>query len=270
MTSAHRVFAALPALALTAAAALVSPTLAHADVSAPDPIVIGHRGVKMPGTPENTLTAFRASVAGGATVLETDVQWTKDRKMVLLHDETLTRTTNCTGKVEDKTLTSIRKCKTDIDGKPVATFDELLTYADGANVDVDAELKLPGLTVAEAQTYVDLIAKHGVLDHVIATSFYTSNLNRLKSASGDSRIRRGIIDFDHPHTAQEAAERGSIVAPNLDHTDAARVAEAHAAGLLVYVWTLRTDAEYARAKSLGVDGIITDDPAGLTKWLATH
>lgn len=241
----------------------VGTSPAHA--STPDPIVIGHRGVTLKGVPENTLTAFRTAVKGGADMLETDVQFTKDNRAVILHDATLTRTTTCTGRVKTKTLKTVRRCKTD-DGKPVATFGELLDYARSAGVKVDAEVKLAGLTSAQARAYVAEIKAHGMTGRVVATSFYTSNLSRLKS----SGMARGIIDYNRPHTAEQAAERGSVTAVNLDHTDRERVSEAHAAGVNVYVWTLRTDSEYARAKAMGVDGIITDDPAGLTKWLANH
>jgi glycerophosphoryl diester phosphodiesterase len=237
-----------------------------AQADTPDPVNIGHRG----GRPENTLTGFRVGVAGGAKVLETDVQWSKDGRMFLLHDDTLTRTTNCTGTVITKTAATLRRCLTDADHQPLPYFDDLLDYARAAGVGVDAELKLPGLTVAQAQTYVDHIAARGMKGQVTATSFYTSNLNRVRSAVGDEGIARGIIDYDRPHTAAEAAERGTVIAANLDHTDADRVKAAHAAGVRVWVWTVTTDAGYAKAKAIGADGIITNDPAGLTGWEATH
>jgi len=71
------------------------------------PKIIGHRGIPHL-TPENTMASFRAAVENGADGLETDVQMTKDGELVLIHDETLDRTTNGKGLVLTHTLSELK------------------------------------------------------------------------------------------------------------------------------------------------------------------
>jgi len=69
---------------------------------------VAHRGGIVPGYPENTLAAFRQAVKHGAEVFEVDLRGTKDGEVVIMHDETLDRTTNGTGNVTDYTLAELK------------------------------------------------------------------------------------------------------------------------------------------------------------------
>lgn len=94
---------------LLALAAVLLPAPGTAAGAAP--IVIAHRG-RDATTPENTLAAFRHSIALGITILETDVRRTKDGELVLLHDETVDRTTNGHGRIGDLTLAQVQALDT--------------------------------------------------------------------------------------------------------------------------------------------------------------
>ena len=100
---------AAAALALAAAPAQAAPE------------VFAHRGGPYirgkPVFPENTLPAFGLAALQGDP-LEFDIKLTADRVPVVIHDATLDRTTNCTGRVADKTLAQLRKCKADVLGVP--------------------------------------------------------------------------------------------------------------------------------------------------------
>ena len=78
------------------------------NTSSGSPIVVGHRGTTN-DAPENTLTAFKVAAESGAIGVEFDVDFTKDGHAVIIHDETVDRTTNGQGRVCDLTLESIRK-----------------------------------------------------------------------------------------------------------------------------------------------------------------
>src|SRR5215207_6076978 len=77
----------------------------------PKRLIAGHRGTTV-GADENTLSAMSYAHRAGADILEADVRLTSDKKMVIMHDRTLTRTTDCSGAVSDRTLTYVKGCRT--------------------------------------------------------------------------------------------------------------------------------------------------------------
>jgi len=102
------------------------------EIQLPEKGLCAHRGA-METHPENTLTAFRAAVEAGAHMIEFDVQLTKDNKMVVMHDGTVDRTTNGTGKVSELTFAEIRKLDAgswkspEFAGEKIPTLDETLS-----------------------------------------------------------------------------------------------------------------------------------------------
>ena len=104
------------------------------------PKVTAHRGGSYE-RPENTLDAFRNAVAIGADMVEFDVRSTADHRLVVLHDRTLDRTTNCTGTVFQLTFEQVRACRTDGNGQPVPTLEEALDYFAPISVDIAPEIK---------------------------------------------------------------------------------------------------------------------------------
>ncbi|MFW5830662.1 MAG: glycerophosphodiester phosphodiesterase [Prolixibacteraceae bacterium] len=101
------------------------------EVQLPEKGLCAHRGA-MGTHPENTLLAFREAVKAGAHMIEFDVQLTKDNKMVVIHDGTVNRTTNGTGKVSELTFAEIRKLDVgswkspEFAGERIPTLDETL------------------------------------------------------------------------------------------------------------------------------------------------
>jgi glycerophosphoryl diester phosphodiesterase len=110
--------------------------------------VIAHRGSST-DRPECTLAALRRAIVVGATASEVDVRWTRDRQLVILHDETLDRTTNGTGKVGAATLAEVRRLDAGswFDAKyrteKVPTLREVLEVGRG-RIDVLLDLKEQG------------------------------------------------------------------------------------------------------------------------------
>ncbi|HEU0118836.1 MAG TPA: glycerophosphodiester phosphodiesterase [Alphaproteobacteria bacterium] len=126
-----------------------------------NPPVIAHRGVRTKA-PENTLAAFKEIPASGATWLETDIKLTHDGMPILMHDDTLDRTTNGKGAVADMTWADMQRLDAgswfdpSFAGERVATLAELLRYANTYHLHVNLELKpCPGRT--QATTMVALI-----------------------------------------------------------------------------------------------------------------
>ena len=122
----------IPVLVLLLAGLFTSNALAQTtDVSMPKRGLCAHRGC-LDSHPENTLPAFKQAIALGAQMIEFDIQLTKDSALVIMHDETVDRTTNGIGKVSDLTLAQVRqldagvKKGTSFAGTPVPTFAEVL------------------------------------------------------------------------------------------------------------------------------------------------
>ena len=111
-------------------------------------LVIAHRGASG-HAPENTLAAFKRAVALGATFIETDLQLTRDSRLVAMHDATVNRTTNGQGKVHDLTLMELRRLDagswfgSEFAGERIPTMDDILEFSKKHDVVFYLELK-PG------------------------------------------------------------------------------------------------------------------------------
>ena len=115
----------------------------RASMTTPDRLyVAAHRG-NSEKCPENTLEAFREAIANGVDMIETDVRLTKDRVLVLMHDETIDRTTDATGRVGDLTYEQLRRVNagTPEHFQPVPTLEELLALLKDTDLTLNLEFK---------------------------------------------------------------------------------------------------------------------------------
>ncbi len=122
-------------------------------------LLSAHRGAPVPGLPENSLAAFENALNYAPVLIETDVRRTRDGVLVLMHDETLDRTTTGTGRVEETTFEQIRALRLVADDSLVTAFRvptlaEALAWADGRAVlllDVKSDVPYPALVAALRQ-----------------------------------------------------------------------------------------------------------------------
>lgn len=105
-----------------------------------DVVFIAHRGI-VPGYPENTIAAFRQAIKYGVDAIEIDLRGTKDGKIVIIHDETLTRTTNGTGTVGNHTLAELKKLDAG-NGERIPTYEEVLKLVNGTGVRLILDIKV--------------------------------------------------------------------------------------------------------------------------------
>lgn len=101
--------------------------------------IVGHRGVRAL-EPENTMRSFKRAIDMGVDGIETDVQMTKDGHLILMHDHTVDRTTNGTGKVCDFTLEEIRALDAGM-GEKVPLLSEFLDLVKGTDLMLNVEMK---------------------------------------------------------------------------------------------------------------------------------
>lgn len=230
--------------------------------------LIAHRGGPR-YAPENTLLAFSNAIAVGADMLECDVHLTRDGEVVVIHDETLERTTNGTGWVMDLTLAELRSLEAGA-GERIPTLKELVALARPAGVELLVELKSPHLYPGIEFKVLTELEDEGYLDQCVLQSFDWDSLRRLRQLKPSARLGalydRWQLDVSWPPADAEyvcpMAEM-LLINPGLART-------AHAEGRGIFVWFGQWENEwlYRYLRAFGVDGIIADDPLALKKVLA--
>ena len=233
-------------------------------------IVISHRGEHL-HHPENTMAAFQAAIDAGADYFELDVRTTSDKKFVIMHDETLDRTTNGTGPVSKHTFDEIRaldagaKFSPQFAGTKVPTLDEAFDLAHGKiNVYVDTKN-------ADPQQLVDTIVRHDMQDHVViyGNPFFLYEVHKIRPTL---RVMPEAISPDICKFLARAMSLQVIAFDANDFKDPV-IACAKDANAKIYVDRLG-DADnpetWQKAIDLGAAGIQTNLPAELATWLRSH
>lgn len=243
----------------------------------PSFLILGHRGCMGPDKPaENTLAAFEYALNAGADGIEIDVHLSQDRWLVVIHDKTVNRMTNKTGRVKDKKLYTLKNH--DIEkGEVIPILEEVLEtveryFQDGRHLVVNIELKGEGTTEKVCEVIASYVARsRWSYQNFIVSSFDFDMLKEVYSY--DKRIPIGVLLHrrSDPNVQQIIQAIGFV--PYSLHfviykTSAALVAEAHAQGIKVICWGCENIPQrYAhRERSMeqiiadGIDGVITNDP----------
>ena len=148
---------------------------------------IGHRGMCQTMW-ENSLEGCIGAYQHGATHIEIDIQVTKDKKLAIMHDDTIDRTTTGTGHISDYTAEELKQFKIDStisvrmqgEGVAIPMLDEIFDYFKGKNLVVIVEIKTSDLDCV--QLLKEYIEAAEIQDQVIVISFYTSQLLKMKNA----------------------------------------------------------------------------------------
>ena len=233
------------------------------------PLIIAHRGDSA-NAPENTLAAFRLALANGADGIELDVMLSADQKLVVIHDDTLDRTTNGHGQVGKTPFAALRELdagswlKPEFKGEPLSLLDEVFAELGGKFL-INVELKnyktpkdqLPELVVA-------LVKKHGLGESVLLSSFNARNLPRAKALA--PKIRTGLLTLPGvlglPMRGFLGRRFGADdLNPYFKDVSARMVQSRHNLGQGVNVWTVDAPDDLRRMQAFGVDMIICNDPA---------
>jgi glycerophosphoryl diester phosphodiesterase len=240
--------------------------------------VIAHRGASGVA-PENTMAAFRKAVELGAGFIETDLQLSRDVRLVALHDDTLERTTNGRGPVSSRTLEELRgldagtwfRTSSDAEttrfaGERIPTIEDILTFGGQHEIGLLLEIKATGPSGAE-HAVVGALRASGELARSVVLSFTPGILKRVRQL--EPLIMTGFLYSDRlPAAIATAVDMGARqLLPRTDRITRELVAEAHAHDLKVVAWTANATDEMHKMISAGVDGIITDYPDRLLEVL---
>ena len=238
------------------------------------PLIIGHRGASAVA-PENTMAAFREAIAVGADGIEFDVRLARDGVPVVIHDSSLRRTGGLNKRVAD--LSSQEISKVDVGSwfaprftnESVPSLSELFTLFQSNNASLYLEMKCdsPAEYKPLAEACCQMIEEYSFKERVVVECFQLAALQILKEI--DSEIKTAAL-FDRVFTNQSVITRATQIgamAVALHHRLARRelVEKSKQVGLHVAVWTVDDPAWVQIARDIGIDALITNDPARMIK-----
>lgn len=226
-------------------------------------IITAHRGASHVA-PENTLAAVKKAVELGADCVEIDVWQAKDGEIVLMHDETLKRTTNETGEREIWTYTLEELKKLDAGfwfgeefrGEQIPTLHEVIQFAKG-RVKLNIEIKVSREEPEIAQKVIDIIRAEGFDKECMVTSFDRNTIETVKHIASD--IKTGFI-FNEDYSGNVFQGNWDVLSCNYKVVNKEFVASARKNGKEIHVWTVNNRLLMERLIGLKVDGIITNRP----------
>ena len=233
------------------------------------PIPFAHRGGA--GVfPENTMPAFQNAVDMGYAYLETDVHASKDGKVFAFHDDSLDRVTDHIGKISN--LTSKEISKIEINGfAKIPSLSELLETFPEVKINIDPK------TDSVVTPLINLLKHTNSVSRVCIGSFSDKRIKQvrkelgsglcvsagpkavMKFLAGKFRFSQSIPDY---HCLQVPQRSGPVRIITHDFVN-----KAHSKGLQVHVWTIDDPKEMSELLDLGVDGLMTDEPAILKNVL---
>ncbi|MBI3768207.1 MAG: glycerophosphodiester phosphodiesterase [Deltaproteobacteria bacterium] len=226
---------------------------------------IAHRGASG-RVPENTCAAFAAALALGVDAIELDCQLSADGVPVVIHDETLERTTSGIGPVAVKRWDELAALDAGawrgptFRGERIPRLADVLAQLDGRVV-LNVEIKSARDVGAIEAPLVALVAAHDALSWVLFSSFHEAAVRNVRAASTDAAI--GVLWDRRPATGALALAdelHARCIVPSRRLVTPELIAAAHARDLGVWVWTVNDVAEMRRLVAAGVDALFSDYP----------
>lgn len=215
-------------------------------------IKIAHRGASA-YEPENTLRSFERAIEMKADMIELDVRQSIDGHLVVMHDDTVDRTTDSSGLVSLKTLSELKELNAG-KGEQIPTLGQVIELGRGRAKFV-IELKENGVE----DKVVELINKNGLLDEVFIVSFKPNRLKMIKEL--EPKVKTGLIIFASLDPIRLAKNCGAdVVAPFRWFITKGLVERARQNGLYTFTWTVDDRLKAQTLKEKGVSGIVTNKP----------
>ncbi|MFO7663549.1 MAG: glycerophosphodiester phosphodiesterase family protein [Chloroflexota bacterium] len=232
-------------------------------LTATRPLIIGHRGASA-DAPENTLAAFALALEQGADGIEFDVRLCADGVPVVIHDDTVDRTSDGTGRVIDLTLDELKQLAID-QTHAIPMLDDVFETFGRAPL-YNVELKAGGGVGDNglAAAVVARIAAHRLGDRVLVSSFNPFVLRRARRLL-PTTVPVGLLRERAWLRAGHALVRAQADHPDHTLVDEALMGWARDRNLRINVWTVDDPAEAQRMTRLGVHAIITNKPSLIRK-----
>ncbi len=209
--------------------------------------------------PENTLVSFKKAIELGVDMIELDVHVCKTGELVVIHDETVDRTTKGQGLVAEMTLQELQKLDAG-KGEHIPTLREVLEYID-RKIKINIELKGKKTAQPTCEVIQEYVRdRQWRYDEFLVSSFDYDELRVCHALN--PKIAMGILiteqEFNYAQITKELSAKSMI--PEYLLVNEKYVNDAHESGLQVMVWTVNENNDIARMKLMGVDGIISNFP----------
>ena len=233
--------------------------------------IFGHRGA-MGHYPENTMLGFNKAQEMGADGIEIDVHLTKDKQVVVMHDENVDRTTTGKGLIKNWKIFELKKVSTGMHFKKLPKYNEtwhkervpelfeVLALVANNDMVINIELKTdvhdyPGI---EREVH-HVVASHGMKERVVFSSFNLETLKRLKKH--DSNVKVAYLSNELPENYEEMIDKYDLEAIHLNVKSAFENIELmKEKGIFFRIWTVNDREQMQQLINAGVRGIITDYP----------
>jgi len=250
----------------------------------PKTLIIAHRGASG-SAPENTLASFKKAMEMGTDAVELDVHLSSDGELIVIHDNTLDRTTTLKGNIKEHTLKEIKTADAgswfgaEWKGEPVPTLDEVLNTVNG-KVKVVIEIKdgsdvYPGIE----QKTIETIKRRGAEDWCILQSFSDVAVNKMLETKTTMPVYKLVVGNvpglplynDGKMHWGSAYHYKTIAGINPQQKFACKriVNKLHKRGQQIYVWTVNDEKVMKKLLRWGVDGIITNYPEKLKRVMGS-
>jgi len=244
---------------------------------------IAHRGGRRI-RPEHTIMAYDKALEDGADILELDVHETSDGVLVVMHDATVDRTTDCTGAIKEMTFEELRQCDAGYAlrdengdypyagmGLVVPTMEEVFDRYPGTPFVIEIKQQTPPIV----DHFVEVIREYGMTDAIIGSAFSDAVLGQLRAAAPEIATNMGENEtlvfwgkaydpvdpeYDPPAEFLQVPTTYNVGDRIVDVLHPGFIPRAHELDMYVQVWTINDEQDMRDLIAMGVDGIMTDDP----------
>lgn len=269
-------------------ASIVTPPAEHRSFfDLEGPLIIAHQGGEWL-RPSNTMPAFQNAVDLGVDVLEMDVHSTADNVLVLIHDDTVDRTTDGTGRIQDFTFAELQQLDagyywTDDEGQSypfrgqgitIPALEEILAAFPQMPVNIEIKQLEPSI----AGALCDMLRKYEMTEQALVASFHREAMLEFRALCPE--VATSMVESEiRLFYALNRAGLGSVFSPpghafqvpessgDTQILTNQFVSGAHGNNIAVHAWTINESEDMARLLELGLDGIITDRPDRMLELL---
>lgn len=235
--------------------------------------IFAHRGSK--GThPENTMAAFQKAAEIGAEGIEFDVHLSADGELVIIHDETLDRTTSLTGYVKDHSAQQLKtgdagvKFSREFLGERIPFLGEVFEWAKDNRLWMNVEIKTDKLAYEGIEQKIINAIRHHEMEHrVILSSFNHQSIEKVKLLAPD--LERALLFEGLPENLEQILrdKQESGFHPDKDSLNESVNELAKTLGYKIRPWVANDEADIIKLAEMGVDVIMTDFPEKALKAL---
>lgn len=220
-------------------------------------LIIGHRGASG-NSPENTIESFQKAILMHAGGIEFDVHLTSDQEIVVIHDDSVDRTTSGKGLVQNMSLRQLQELKID-NRLQIPTLKQVLDLS--SEILMNIELKGENTAEPVAKLIEKYVAqKDRSYAQFIVSSFDWKSLQWIREYYPE--IPLGVLTHTDLHLAISFAKfiKAQAIHPHFHLLNKENTLDCQRKGIKIYTWTVNQNSDIELVKSFAPDGIITDFP----------